>query len=296
MMIAIGVDVDDTFSGFVRHALGAGVPLRYINLRAAISGAWRFDLPPNGSAKIEYAGTAVTLAPDDAYCYRPIDLSASENDPVAARRWHALFGSLRTWLDAVPGRVVNRPSRGVHNGSKPWHEALLRDLGLRVPESVTSSDPNVLRAFAREGPTISKTVCGVRADATVATEDDFARFDPAGGPVHLQRLIAGDDARVHVVGEEVVAQVAPAGAVDYRCVGAIAKMEVVELPAALREFLVAATPRIGLAFAAWDFKIDSNGDYWCLEVNPMPGYGAYDRYCGRAISSALCRYLEEKPA
>lgn len=66
----------------------------------------------------------------------------------------------------------------------------------------------------------------------------------------------------------------------------------VELPAALRDLLVAATSRIGLAFAAWDFKIDSDGTYWCLEANPMPGYGPDDLRCDGAISRALCRYLD----
>ncbi len=292
MIVALGVDVDDTFAGFVHRALAAGAAFRCINLRVAVGGAWRFDLPAAAPARIEHAGEVIALAPDDAYYWRPIDLSVAETDPAAARRWRALFGGLRAWLDAVPGRVVNRPSRGVHNGSKPLHEALLRDLGLRVPDSVTSSDPEVLRAFVRAGPAISKTVCGVRADTIVVAEDAFADFDPASGPVHLQRFVAGDDARVHVVGEHVVAQVAGAGAVDYRRAGAIAGMALFDLPAALRDLLVAATARIGLAFAGWDFKIEPDGTYWCLEANPMPGYGPYDARCDGAISAALLRYLD----
>ena len=292
MIVAIGVDVDDTFAGFVRRALYAGASLRCINLRVAVSGVWRFDLPPSGSATIEHAGELLTLAPDDGYFYRPIDLSAAETDPAAVRRWRALLSGLRAWLDAVPGRVANRPSSGAHNSSKPLHEALLRDLGLRVPESVTSSDPDVLRAFVREGPSISKTVCGVRADSVAVTGDAFADFEPASGPVHLQRLVVGDDARIHVAGENMVAQVARAGAVDYRRVGAIGGMEAVEPPAALRDLLVDATSRIGLGFAGWDFKIDSDGAFWCLEANPMPGYGPYDLRCDGAISSMLRRYLD----
>jgi hypothetical protein len=294
MIVAIGVDVDDTFAGFVHHALEAGDPLRCVNLRLAARGAWRFDLPPARSARIEHAGEVLTLEPDDGYFCRLIDLSAAETDPTAQRRWRALLGALRAWLDAVPGRVANRPSRGAHNGSKPLHEARLRALGLRVPESVTSSDPEVLRDFARQGPAISKTVCGVRADAIVATEDAFASFDPASGPVHLQRLVPGDDVRIHVVGEQVVAQVAKAGAVDYRRAGAISGMEVFEPPAELRDLLVAATLQIGLAFAGWDFKIDADGGFWCLEANPMPGYGPYDARCDGAISRVLRRYLDPR--
>jgi hypothetical protein len=192
MIVAIGLDVDDTFAWFVQRALEAGVKLRCINLRVAVNGAWRFDLPPAGSARIEHAGDVLMLAPEDAYYCRLIDLSAMETDPAMVHRWRALMSSLRAWLDAVPGCVANRPSRGAHNSSKPLHEALLRDLGLRVPDSVTSSDPEILRAFVREGPAISKTICGTRAETVVVAEEDFADFDPASGPVHLQRFVPGD--------------------------------------------------------------------------------------------------------
>lgn len=292
MIVAIGLDVDDTFAWFVHRALEADAKLRCINLRVAVGGAWRFDLPPGGPARIEHAGAVLTLEPDDAYYCRLIDLSAVETDQAIVRRWHALMSSLRAWLDADPGRVANRLSRGAHNGSKPLHEALLRDLGLRVPDSVTSSDADVLRAFVREGPAISKTVCGVRAEAVVVAEDAFADFDPASGPVHLQRFVAGDDVRIHVAGERIVAQVAQAGAIDYRRAGAIAGMKVFEPPAPLRQLMVAATSRLGLAFAGWDFKIDADGAYWCLEANPMPGYSPYDGRCDGAISYALRRYLD----
>ena len=102
MIIAIGVDVDDTFAEFVYRALEAGVTFRCINLRAAVSGAWRFDLPPTGPAKIEQAEEVLTLAPDDAYFWRPIDLAVAETNPVAGRRWYALLSSLRAWLVRCP--------------------------------------------------------------------------------------------------------------------------------------------------------------------------------------------------
>jgi hypothetical protein len=291
MIVAIGVDVDDTFVTFVQNALDAGTEPRCINLRVAVDGAWRFDLPANAPAHLLYAGEEITLAPDDAYYCRLIDLSAGA-EPLAAKRWQGLMAALRAWLEAVPGRVANRPSGGLHNSSKPLHEAVLRGFGLRVPESITSSDPETLRSFAREGPSISKTVCGVRADTVMVTDADLTAFDGAGGPVHLQRCIAGDDARIHVIGTHIVAQRAEAGAVDYRCSGGLARMTIFDPPDVLRDRLIETTPALGLAFAGWDFKIDAAGDYWCLEANPMPGYGPYDALCDGAISLAVRRYLD----
>jgi hypothetical protein len=161
MIVAIGVDVDDTFATFVKNALDAGTEPLCVNLRVAVDGAWRFDLPAKAPARLLYAGEEISLSPDDAYYCRLIDLSSGA-EPFVVKRWQGLMTALRAWLEAAPGRVVNRPSGGLHNSSKPLHEAVLRGLGLSVPESITSSNPETLRAFAREGPTISKAVCGVR--------------------------------------------------------------------------------------------------------------------------------------
>lgn len=289
--VAIGVDVDDTFTTFVQQSLAAGAEPLCINLRVAVSGAWRFDLPADAPARLLYDGQKIELAPDDAYYCRLIDLSAG-TPPDVARRWQGLMTGMRAWLDAVPGKVANRPSGGLHNSSKPLHETVLRGLGWRVPESLTTSDGEALRAFARNGPTISKTVCGVRADTVMVTETDLEGFEPASGPVHLQRCVPGDDVRIHVVGDRVVAQRADAGAVDYRRGGGLSRMQVFEPPEDIRRRLIETTPALGLAFAGWDFKIDEAGDYWCLEANPMPGYAPYDDHCDGAISRALRQYLD----
>jgi hypothetical protein len=291
MIVAVGLDVDGTFAHFVEQALQAKVPLQVVNLRAAVAGDWRFDLPARSPAILRFGGTTLELPPGASFFCRLIDLSAQEADAALARRWQALLGALRAWLDSVPGTVVNRGDGASHNSSKPLHEAVLGSLGFHVPESFTSCEADALRQFVRKGPTISKTVCGVRADAAVAAEGDFENFDPASGPVHLQRLIPGADARIHVVGDCLIAQRLPAGSVDYRRGGRMDELEVFEPPPALRDLLIEGSRHVGLAFSGWDFKIDEGGTYWCLEVNPMPGYSSYDARCGGAISRELLRYL-----
>jgi hypothetical protein len=292
MMVAIGVDVDPTFVTFVDRALEVETGLTVVNLRAAVEGDWRFDVPAHASATLHYNGVAVELQPDDAFYCRIMDLSSQAGDLNVTRRWQGLQNGLRAWLDSVPGLVVNRSRGGLHNGSKPLHEAVLRELGFRVPESVTSSDVDELRRFIRDGAAVSKTVCGVRADTALCTETDLQDFESANGPVHLQRFVAGADVRIHVIGERLVAQRAPCGKVDYRA-GGFEDMSMFESPAALRDLLVEGTRALGLEFAGWDFKIDGKDQYWCLEANPMPGYSPYDDRCDGAISRELLRHLGE---
>lgn len=292
MIVAIGVDVDDTFVRFVHQTVEANVPVRAINLRVAVDGEWRFDVPPLGPAVLRYDGEVVHLEPQDAFFCRLIDLSSQLTDVEAIRRWQGLVTGLRMWLDAIPGRVVNRLHGGAHNSSKPLHETVLRDWGFSVPETITSSDVAELRQFIREAPAVSKTVCGVRADTEAVSEVDFDGFEPSNGPVHLQRLVSGSDARIHVIGDQVVAQRVSANGVDYRRAGSLSEMKVFDPPEGMRKLLVEGTRKMRLAFAGWDFKIDENDVYWCLEANPMPGYGPYDNYCEGSISRELTKYLQ----
>lgn len=291
MIAAIGLDVDDPFVRFVKGAVAAEVPLRMVNLRAAVEGDWRFEVPACGPAVLQHDGQSIELQPDDAFFCRLIDLSSQVGDPHIARRWHGLLAGLRAWLADVPGKVVNRGLAGAHNSSKPLHESVLQEFGFRVPESITGCDPQELRRFVHDGPTVSKTVCGVRAQTAAITEAELNDFVPESGPVHLQRMVKGADARVHVIGETVVAQRLSAETVDYRRGGVMDDLEVFELPAPVRDLVIYATSRIGLAFAGWDFKIDDDDRYWCLEVNPMPGYSPYDLRCDGAITRALLRHL-----
>jgi hypothetical protein len=52
---------------------------------------------------------------------------------------------------------------------------------------------------------------------------------------------------------------------------------------------------LDLVMAGWDLKLDSEGTYWCLEANPVPGYRLYDAVVDGAISLALIRLLTDGP-
>ncbi len=292
VIVAVGLDVDATFPAFVATALHLGARVQALNLRAAVAGEWRVPFPAAEPARFWYGGQTLTLRPEDSYYCRIIDLSAEQRDAAQARRWVALTRALRTWLDQVPGSVANRSRSGGHNSAKPLHEALLARMGFSVPESLTSCDVGELTEFASRGPAISKAVSGVRADTEAATADVLASFDPAWGPVHLQRRVDGADARIHVVGDQLVAQRVPSSdGVDYRREGRFGELTVFEPPDAICEAVIAGSKELGLDFAGWDFRIAPDGTYWCLEVNPMPGYGAYDAHCDGAITRILLHHL-----
>lgn len=275
----------------VECAIASGVNACVVDLPEAVSGKWRFERPSQGTSELRYGGETLKLNPSDSFFCRIVDLSQETPFSSQAIRWHAFIDALRSWLNLVPARVANRCDRCLHNSSKPFHETILQEMGFQVPESITSCTLDRLLNFTNGGPTISKTVCGERADCILVDASDFREFLPENGPVHLQRLISGADARIHVIGDQVVGQRIAADCIDYRRGGNLQEMEVFAVPTDLKNRLVSATSRMELAFAGWDFKIDANNIYWCLEANPMPGYLPYDVACQGAISQALVRYL-----
>lgn len=282
-----GTKADPVMLHFATRCVLRDVPFAVLDLMDVVSaGDWSLSAPPDPSDFV--AGTEeVRLADLGGLYIRPIYLGRTPRD---AARWRGLMEGLGAWMDETEVRVVNRMGAHQLNSCKPAHYAWLSAAGLRVPPSLLSADAELVRGFVAAGRTVVKPVSGVRATTREIGPGDLDRLARSGGPVLVQRLVEGDDVRVHVVGSAVIACRFASAAVDYRS-DHDAQRSVVDIPAELADLLVARTAEQGLAFAGWDFKLDAAGRYWCLECNPMPGYSFYDRVCGGAISDALIELL-----
>ncbi|AFY31478.1 RimK family alpha-L-glutamate ligase [Calothrix sp. PCC 7507] len=297
MIYAIGLDSDRTFCHFVSEVTQRGIQVQAINLRAVVlEGDWHFTLPDDGSSYISVGEEKFPLDPNGAYYCRIIDLSSVQSDLSLAIRWRGLMVALTAWLEHIPGTVIHRPGDRSDNFSKPLHEYCLQSAGFQVPASITSSHADKLAAFAAKSPTIVKTTSGVRADSRLVQPEEFLDFHPSQGPVHLQRYVAGADIRAHVVGNSVHAELIQCSEVDYRQSFEDADYVAFQLPESLCQQIIAATAAFGLQFAGWDFKVTDDHQFWCLEVNPMPGYDGYDKRANGRITDSLLAMLMKSDA
>ena len=289
-MIGIaGTKADPVMVHFAAHCVAGDVPFAVLDLmETSTAGDWRLSAPPDPADFVSGA-EKVRLADLTGLYIRPIYLGRTPRD---AARWHGLMEGLGAWLDEAGLTVVNRLGAHQLNGYKPAHYAWLSAHGLLVPPSLLSADPERVREFIGSGRAVVKPVCGTRATTREIGQDDLGRLARSEGPVLVQRMIEGDDVRVHVVGDAVIACRFSSTTIDYRS-DREATREVLDIPAALASLLVARTAEQGLAFAGWDFKLDRDGTYWCLECNPMPGYSFYDRVCDGAVSDALIKLLSQ---
>lgn len=287
MIGIVGSRADPVMVHFATHCVVRETPFAVIDVvELAARGDWSFSLPP--AATDVFLGDEVVHPIDLSGIYvRPIYLGRTPSD---AARWRGLLDGFTAWLCETSIPVVNRPHHHQLNSLKPAHYAWLSTAGLLVPEWLVSTDTERLAAFAGAGRTVVKPLCGTRATTREVTPDSFAGRVDWDGPVMVQRLVPGDDVRAHVIGDKVVACRFRSEHVDYRS-DRSASREVTQVPDELAARLVTLTADQGLAFAGWDFKVDADGVFWCLECNPMPGYSFYDRVCAGAISDALIGLL-----
>jgi len=289
MISAYGLINDPTMRHFLDAARTRGVATRFVDLALAVECGWEIRLPPDERSWTNTPEGRIPLLNGlPAYC-RLIDLGSIETQSAAS--WHAFTSALSGWLELDTGRVVNRPGHPQDNASKPLHEAILARMGLEVPPSFSGSGRSELIGFAEQGPTIAKALCGQRTDCRRVTVEDFADYEDAQGPVHLQRFVEGEDVRAHVIGESVLAVSVRSANVDYR-LDRSARFQEISLPNSLCRQLVAATAAHGFTFVGWDLRISSHA-CWTLEMNPMPGYSYYDDKLNGAISDVLIDYLLE---
>jgi glutathione synthase/RimK-type ligase-like ATP-grasp enzyme len=253
-------------------------------------GTLRYDvaLAAHPSGWFKLAGREVALEDLHGIYLRPRDPTQGAAVTASA----ALLAVAAT----MPGAVVNRPTAGASNLSKPFQLRLIATAGLDVPETLVTTDPVAARDFlAAHGRLVYKSVSGVRSIVGTLDGSDAERLEGVRtGPVQLQRWVDGLDVRVHVVGDRWFATVIESHVDDYRYAareGEEVSMAPYEIPAALGDRLVALTRRMGLLVSGVDLRLTSNGTWYCFEVNPSPGFTFYEDGTGQPIAEAIAALL-----
>lgn len=226
-------------------------------------------------------------------CYaRFVELPSSWSAETSAPAW-SRHRALQLAVNALSqvALVVNRPSAGGSNDSKPYQTALLQRHGFLVPRSCSTNLPRLAERFVAscERGAIYKSNSGERSIVQAVSSEDKTRFEFLPRcPVFFQERIWGANVRVHVVRDRCHAVLIRSDAVDYRYddSGKASEMPFT-LPGDIAALCVSVTAALDLEFSGIDFILTEDSQYYCLEVNPMPGYHGYDRCLRLAISDDL---------
>jgi glutathione synthase/RimK-type ligase-like ATP-grasp enzyme len=249
--------------------------------------AYDVEIGPTPAGWVELSGRRVGLDAIRALYLRPGHQTGAGAAATA---------TLLSVAGGLPATVVNRPAAGRSNHSKPYQCTLLAAAGMHTPDTLVTTDPSAAREFLnRHRRIVYKSISGVRSIVAAVDAVDADDLDSIGhGPVQLQEWIDGLDVRVHVVGKQLFATAVQSDATDYRYGardGQPTVLTACHVPQRLGERLVVVTRSMGLLVAGIDLRRTASGDWYCLEVNPSPGFTFYEDQTGQPIAAAIAALL-----
>ncbi|MFI6404438.1 ATP-grasp ribosomal peptide maturase [Streptomyces sp. NPDC050548] len=225
-------------------------------------------------------------------------LAADDARYAAAQVRYGLGGILY----ALDGPLwVNHPLRDTAADYKPAQLAVARRLGLTVPATLVTNDPDKARQFtAAHGPVVAKTLRwtpyerdGVPmtswAEPVVTDEiDDSLRAAPHLFQARVEKVT---DLRVLIVGRRVFAVRIDSGLLDWRTDYDAHSYAVVDLPERLVNALHGVLDHFGLASGSFDLAVDGDGEFHWLELNPNGQWGWLEERTGLEMSAAIADLL-----
>lgn len=206
--------------------------------------------------------------------------------------------SLMQLLDLLPCVVANRVKASTSNDSKIYQAFLAESFGLRTPRTLVTTDPDEVWEFyeACDRRVIYKSLSSIRSIVHRLSEEDLrerlARVRHC--PTQFQECIDGVDIRVHSVGDRVFATEIVSDVSDYRYAareGAPLSLHSIDIPDDVAAACTGMASTLGLVLSGIDLRRTPNGEYYCFEVNPSPGFLFYERSTGQPISEAVAHLL-----
>lgn len=267
-----------------------------------------------GSRALRVRERAVDLDRVTAVWYRrPSNIVGPDDgawDPVEAAQ--VMAGALY----CARGLWINRPDLDLTAGFKVHQLHLARRLGLRVPRTVVTNDPDVLRRVAADGPDMvfkllhgaliqpagrPATVLTTPVTAAHVERAEHIRHSPCLFQEHLPKA---HEARVTVVGRTVFpvtidSQSTDRTTVDWRATRGDSPPygPYRAPPPDVLDGMLAMMAELGIVYGAFDFVVDEAGGWTFLEVNSMGQYLWLEQDLGIPISAALASLLRRgRPA
>ena len=182
--------------------------------------------------------------------------------------------------------------------------AVANEVGMLVPETLVTNDPDEASAFGRQWPAVAKAVAEARVETPQETRigetfeltSDFDGGAVRPAPVILQRRIwKTADMRVTVIGARIFAVriVLPKEApLDFRVsTPDECRFEVATLAESTSSRLLKYLDRFGLRFGAFDMAEDADGRLWFLECNPAGQWAWLEPRTGLDMTASLVDLL-----
>jgi glutathione synthase/RimK-type ligase-like ATP-grasp enzyme len=204
--------------------------------------------------------------------------------------------------EAMNAMWINPPARDAVASHKSYQLAVAQDLGLEIPSTVMTSDPEEAREFWREcdGDVVYKQFIALPdawsetrrlGEAETKATDAAIRLAPVIFQRHVQAVA---DLRITIVGDEVFAAAADVRDLEYDVdvrLNRNPRHIACKLPNEVTERLHAMMRRLGLVYGAIDMRLTEDGRYVFLEINPAGQFLYIEEATGQPITAAMAACL-----
>lgn len=204
------------------------------------------------------------------------------------------FGLMRTLLQAPSIRWINGWQAYEFHKEKPRQLAVVSNLGVTIPKTLISNDPDLIIEFANTlDRAIFKPVYG-GAHAKLITPEFLAperlKLALKLAPIALQEFIAGTNIRTYVIGDRVYSAEIRTGAVDFRD---DVDLELIPLniPQEVARMSIEIARSLMLEWTAIDWRRNNDGEYYFLEANPSPMFTYFEDKTGYSLTEELVNLL-----
>lgn len=240
----------------------------------------------------------------DVPCGFPPELQGEERRFAEAES-HLALNALLTVGDYF---WVNHPARENLAKSKPAQLFVARKLGMEIPETLVSNDPDEVRRFVAnsktevvyKGMSQPHMVPGTALFTGLLTKETLANLDliRLTPGIFQERVEKAYELRVTVVGTKVFSvkidsQKNRDAQLDWRRALHDVGYEAVDLPRNIEEKILAFMRTFGLFYGAFDFIVTPDGRYVFLEINPSGQYMWLECAADLGITAALADALTE---
>lgn len=216
---------------------------------------------------------------------------------VADEARQAFLGS----LSHICTRFINPVGPSRHATTKLFQLRVARDVGLLIPRTLVTNDPQAARSFVEESRAqciyklFTGTDFGFFETRLFATETDLEElWRVRNCPMIIQEYVGGElDLRVTVVGRHCFSASIAVGQGRHKVDSRVDRVPVkaFELPSEISAKAVQLVKDLGLVYGALDFRIAGDGQIVFLEINPEGQYLWTEIEAGLEISSALAEAL-----
>ncbi len=243
---------------------------------------------PSGSFALESIGSFY-FRPYDFRSYP--DFQPLNDNQVTLYSYWLREASLWHYAELCGRMLINPPIASAGNQSKPLQAELIAMAGFLVPDTLVTSIPEEALDFKEKYTQIVyKSTSAARSIVKIFDDKDEKRLgNIVNLPVQFQQYIAGVDYRVHIVGRRSFATKITSAGDDYRYASAL--LEGVTLPEEVDAKCFALSELTKLPVCGIDLRATPDGDWYCFEANPSPGFSYYETQTGQPISAAIGELL-----